>query len=93
MVRKIVVLIGRVQRVGFRDTVVAHVSRFAVAGSVRNLREPEALEIDVEGDAEEVERFIAAVLARPPSWARVDDITTRADEPLGRRGFDRSHTR
>ncbi len=92
MVRKIVVLIGRVQRVGFRDTVVTHASRFAVAGTVRNLREPEALEIDVEGDAEEVERFIAAVLARPPSWARVDEIKTRAEEPLGRRGFDRSHT-
>jgi acylphosphatase len=93
MVRKIVVLAGRVQGVGFRDTVVGHARRFDVAGSVRNLREPEALEIDVEGDAEEVERFIAAVLSRPPTWARVEAITTRAGAPLGRTGFDRTHSR
>jgi acylphosphatase len=92
MVRKIVILIGRVQRVGFRDTVVAHASRFGVAGSVRNLRVSEALEIDVEGEAQEVERFIAAVLAAPPSWARIDEIVTRVDAPLGRNGFERAHS-
>lgn len=92
MVRKIVVLVGRVQRVGFRDTVVAHASRFEVAGSVRNLRDSASLEIDVEGEAEEVERFIAAVLAGAPSWARVDEVVSRVGAPLGRTGFARSHT-
>lgn len=92
MVRKIVILIGRVQRVGFRDTVVAHAKRFGVAGSVRNLRVSESLEIDVEGEAEEVERFLASVLAAPPSWARVDEVVTRFDAPLGRSGFDRTHS-
>jgi acylphosphatase len=92
MVRKVVVLFGRVQGVGFRETVLAHARRFAVAGSVRNLREPVALEIDIEGDAQEVERFIAAVLAQPPPWARVDEVAARAELPLGRRGFTRSQT-
>jgi acylphosphatase len=92
MVRKIVVLFGRVQGVGFRETVLTHARGFDVAGSVRNLRDSAALEIDVEGDAEEVERFIAAVLARPPAWGRVDEIATRVGEPLGRSGFARSRT-
>lgn len=92
MVRRVAIVFGRVQGVGFRDSVVAHAWNFAVAGTVRNLSESGAVEIDVEGEPREVERFIAAVLARPPAWARVDDVVHREEAPLGRTGFARART-
>ncbi len=92
MVRTVATVYGRVQGVGFRDTVVAHAWNFAVAGTVRNLSESGAVEIDVEGEPHEVEMFLAAVLARPPAWARVDDVVRREEPPLGRRQFARGRT-
>ncbi|MBC5799650.1 MAG: acylphosphatase [Candidatus Eremiobacteraeota bacterium] len=93
MKRAIVTLKGRVVGVGFRDRVLEVAERFAVAGSVGNVRDLEALEIDVEGDAAEVDRFVSAVLADPPSGARIDAVE-EAEAPLRElQTFTRAPTR
>lgn len=74
------------QGVGFRYTVLQIASRFSVNGSVRNLRSG-AVEIDVEGDDAEVERFVDAVLQNPPRSARVEAVSRREPEPRYISGF------
>jgi acylphosphatase len=54
---------GRVQGVGFRYTTRSLADRFAVAGYVRNLANGE-VELVAEGEADEVERFLAALASR-----------------------------
>jgi hydrogenase maturation factor HypF (carbamoyltransferase family) len=91
-VRAIVRLRGRVQTVGFRDTVLAIAQRHAVHGQVRNLRQGERLEIDVEGAPADVDAFLADVLAHPPRYARVEDVERVAAEPQGVSGFALART-
>ena len=81
MKREIVLLTGRVQGVGFRYQVAKIAQRFAIAGSVRNLRTSYALEIDVEGAPTEVDHFIEAVLTAPPPGGHIDTITRREAKP------------
>jgi acylphosphatase len=87
MTRAIVTLAGRVHGVGFRYTVLQLARRRAVAGTVRNLRAGERVEIDVEGEAGEIDAFLADVVANPPPQARVERVERRAAEPRGLRGF------
>jgi acylphosphatase len=90
MVRQIVTVRGRVQGVFFRDTCVWHAGRFSVAGSVRNLPDPGAVEIDVQGDPDEIERFICACVKEAPPRARVQSVESRnAALDQTRRGFTR----
>ena len=91
-IREIVRITGRVQGVGFRDSVIGIAAEFDVAGSVRNVRAGDALEIDVEGEGDEVERFIAAVLARPPSFARIANVERTHAQPRRAVGFGRDAT-
>jgi len=79
--RVIVRLTGRVQGVGFRYRVAEIAARFAVGGTVRNLRRAEALEIDCEGEPAEVERFLSEVIAQPPPLGRVDAVERTNAEP------------
>jgi hydrogenase maturation factor HypF (carbamoyltransferase family) len=86
--REIVLLIGRVQGVGFRYQVLRIAHRFAVTGSVRNLRTNQALEIDVEGEPEEIERFLQTVFAHPPPGGRIDTATRREAQVRGAASFE-----
>jgi acylphosphatase len=92
MTRTIVTLSGVVQGVGFRYAVLRIAARYAVAGTVRNVRAGERVEIDVEGEAGVVDRFIDDVLAQPPSSARVDRVERRNAEPRGPHGFSDAPT-
>jgi len=86
--RVILTLTGRVQGVGFRYRVISLAAGHPVDGTVRNVRGAQALEIDVQGEAAAVERFIADVLAHPPSLARVDAVARElCDEPRSIQGF------
>jgi len=80
MTRTIVTLGGRVQGVGFRYTVLRIAAAYRVAGTVRNLRGG-SVEIDAEGDADEVDAFVRDVLANPPRGARVEQVERRSAEP------------
>ncbi len=87
MRRAIVTLSGRVQAVGFRDAVQRIASGYDVAGTVRNVRDGERVEIDVEGVDDDVRAFLDDVLAHPPRYAHVERVERRDAEPLGRHGF------
>ena len=63
---------GRVQGVGFRYFTEAAAAREGLHGWVRNLPDGR-VEIDVEGEAEAVERFERHVRHGPPG-ARVSDV-------------------
>jgi acylphosphatase len=88
--REVVVLHGRVQGVGFRERVIEIALRHPIAGSVRNLRAGEALEIDVEGDDVAVDLFLSDVLAHPPYFGQVETVTRETRAPLGAIGFARA---
>jgi len=90
--RLLVRLTGRVQGVGFRDRILDIAADHEVHGTVRNVRAGEALEIDVEGEAGDIERFLADVLAHPPTFARVASVERTVLEPSGVRGFMRAPT-
>lgn len=58
---------GRVQGVGFRMTTLRIAGQYAVAGYVRNLPDGD-VEVLVQGEAGEVERFLGAVATRMASY-------------------------
>ncbi|HMD03225.1 MAG TPA: acylphosphatase [Candidatus Baltobacteraceae bacterium] len=86
--RERIVLTGRVQGVGFRDTILAIAAHHAVAGTVRNLAGG-ALEIDCEGAPDAIDAFVADVLAHPPPFARIGRVAREPATPRGLRGFTR----
>jgi len=92
MIREIVRVRGRVQGVGFRDRVAEIAGDYRVSGIVRNLRPDAALEIDVEGERSEVDRFLDDVFAHPPTFARVAGIDREPAQPRGVRGFSIAKT-
>jgi len=81
--RRRVVYFGRVQGVGFRLTAAHIAERHEVVGFVRNLPDG-SVELEVEGAADEVDRFLSAVAARMGaniSRADARDLPARQDEP------------
>ncbi len=75
---------GRVQGVGFRFFVEDAARREGLHGYVRNLRDG-AVETEVEGDQQAVERFERAIRRGPPA-ARVEDVEVTILTPSGRAG-------
>ncbi len=71
---------GTVQGVGFRMTTRRIASQFAVGGYVRNLPDGR-VELVVAGDADEIERFLAAVAERMAGYVdghRIFDEATQS---------------
>ena len=79
---------GRVQGVGFRYTAQHLAAGYAVAGHVRNLSDGD-VELVAEGDAAEVERFLAAVAGR--MGPNIDRTAVSDEPPAGRQGFQLRH--
>lgn len=92
LIRTIVIFYGDVHGVGFRDTVVARSENFSIAGTVRNLHNEQALEIDIEGLPKVVESFIQDIVLHRPNGSRIERIEQRKAKPLGRSGFIRLPT-
>jgi acylphosphatase len=92
MTRTIVTLSGIVHGVGFRYTALRIAARYPVAGTVRNVRAGERVEIDVEGEAGVVEAFVTDILANPPPAARIDRVERSSAEPRGLRSFSEAPT-
>lgn len=91
-IRVVALLAGQVQNVGFRYTVLQIAQRHDVVGSVRNLRSGRRVEIDVEGEPEAVEAFLADVLAHPPPGAHVTHVERSTAEPRGLHAFTAADT-
>ena len=87
MTRTIVMVSGIVQGVGFRYAVLRIAAFHAVAGTVRNVRAGERVEIDAEGDDDALAAFVADVLANPPPGARIDLVERTAAAPRRLAGF------
>jgi len=85
VVRRKVVVRGRVQGVWFRDSTRERASAQGVAGWVRN-RPDGALEAVFEGVRADVESLIRFCQTGPP-LARVDTIETTEERPAGASGF------
>ena len=76
---------GTVQGVGFRPHAYRLAAELRVAGWVRN--DERGVLLEVEGDADAVERFIARLGAEAPPLAQVESVATRDMAPRGERGF------
>ena len=85
MVRKRVVVGGRVQGVGYRASCAREARARGVAGVVRNLPDGR-----VEAVFEGTPDAVAAVVAwceRGPTFAHVDRVQVVEENPLGETGF------
>ena len=76
---------GVVQGVGFRPFVHRLAMRHRLGGWIRNASGE--VEIAVEGAAEEIEAFEAAMRGEAPPLARIDEIVAETEAPAGRDGF------
>jgi acylphosphatase len=85
VVRRRLVIQGRVQGVFFRDTLRTLAERNGVAGWARNTPEG-AVEAVLEGDEDAVAR-LSAFARKGPDGARVEHFDERAEEPQGLSGF------
>jgi acylphosphatase len=85
VVRRRVVVRGRVQGVWFRDSTREHAAAHGVAGWVRN-RPDGALEAVFEGPQAGVESLVRFCETGPPR-ARVEAIETLEEPPAGVTGF------
>jgi acylphosphatase len=80
------VVTGRVQGVGYRESCRHRASELGVAGWVRN-RADGAVEACVEGSAAAVDAMVAWC-REGPRWARVNHCSVEAVSPSGFRRFE-----
>ena len=85
MVRRRVVVHGRVQGVFFRDTTRRKAESAGIAGWVAN-RDDGAVEAVFEGDPEAVEAIVRFA-QQGPDRAEVERVETSEEEPEGLEGF------
>jgi acylphosphatase len=85
VVRRRVVVHGRVQGVFFRDSTRQRARAQAVAGWVRN-RTDGTVEAVIEGEPEAVQRLLRFLETGPPH-AHVDRVEVSNEEPEGLTGF------
>jgi acylphosphatase len=85
MVRRRVVVSGRVQGVHFRAACEHQARTAGVSGWVRN-RDDGSVEAVLEGDEDAVERVLAWCHQGPPR-AQVTDVAVEEEEPVGETGF------
>jgi acylphosphatase len=87
-VNKRLIYSGRVQGVGFRYTVHSLASRVPVTGYVQNLPDG-TVELVAEGEADQVEAFLATVAERMADNVR--RVTVQDEPPRGHQGFHIRH--
>lgn len=85
MIRRRVIVRGRVQGVFFRDTTRRRAAEAGVSGWVTN-RSDGAVEAVYEGDADAVERLVRFA-SEGPRGAAVEEVEVSEEEPEGLSGF------
>ena len=86
VVRRRVMVHGRVQGVFFRDSLRERAQSRGVAGWVRN-RPDGSVEAALEGEPDAVESVVAFMRAEPRG-AQVERVDVAEEEPEGLTGFD-----
>jgi hydrogenase maturation protein HypF len=82
---------GAVQGVGFRPTVHRLATDLGLRGWVANA--DAGVEIDLEGEKDQVDRFVPALRERKPPRAIIQGLETRDLDPVGHAGFEVRETR
>lgn len=85
VIRQRMLVRGIVQGVGFRPFVHRLAVQQGLGGYVRN--HPEGVELEVEGDAAAVERFMHELITSPPPSAQLVDWARQSCPPLGESTF------
>ncbi|MGW2561747.1 acylphosphatase [Streptomyces sp. NPDC001514] len=86
MVRKRVVVTGRVQGVFYRDTCRRVAQEYGVSGWVRNLEDGSVMAV-FEGEPDAVETLVRWARQGPPA-AVVDGVEVSEEQPEGLEGFE-----
>jgi acylphosphatase len=86
LVRRKIVVHGRVQGVWFRESARQRAEHLGVAGWVRNRRDG-AVEAELEGDVESVEVLVSWFRHGPPG-AHVERVELEELTPTGAVGFE-----
>ena len=86
LIRRRVVVHGRVQGVFFRDSTRGRASAHGVSGWARN-RSDGAVEVVLEGPRDAVERVLR-FLETGPQQAEVDAVDVSEEDPEGLSGFE-----
>ena len=86
LIRRRVVVSGRVQGVWFRETVRRHAERHGVTGWVRNERDG-TVQAVFEGAPEAVDRLVDVCRLGPPD-AQVEAVSVTEEKPEGLEQFD-----
>jgi acylphosphatase len=86
MVRKRIIVHGRVQGVGFRYHVYQQALRIGIHGWVKNLPDG-TVEIDAEGPSSRMKQFVEAVKRGSPV-SKVTHLDIRDEEPTGFQQFE-----
>jgi hydrogenase maturation protein HypF len=81
-----IIVSGIVQGVGFRPSVYRCAVKSSVKGYVRNLGSGDVL-IHIEGDRDEISRFIACFFEDKPSPAALESMVVRESVPEEIPGF------
>lgn len=84
--RRVGVVRGTVQGVGFRPFLARLAAREGVAGEARNAGG--VVHVDVEGAEEAVRRFQESLRGEAPAAARVETVSWRSEPPRGRVSFE-----
>ena len=77
-----VIVFGSVQGVYFRDFTCRRAEALGLTGYVRNLRQVEAVEVNAEGEREQLVTLISHLKVGPPA-ARVTKVVTDWSEYTG----------
>jgi acylphosphatase len=85
IVRRRILVDGRVQGVWFRDSANREAASLGIAGSARNLHDGR-VELVAEGPSDKVDQFVAWAHAGPPR-AVVTSVSVEDETPSGQRGF------
>ncbi len=85
MDRRAIAINGIVQGVGFRPHVYGLANRLRLRGFIKNVSG--GVLIEVEGESQCLDRFLAELTAQPPPLARIDDLRWSSRPALGEPAF------
>ena len=85
MDRRAIAISGIVQGVGFRPHIFRLALRLGLHGFIENLGG--RVVIEIEGQPEALDRFLAELTSQPPPLARIDELRWSSRPPLGDRSF------
>ena len=87
VVRRRAIVRGVVQGVGFRFSTEGEADRIGVGGFVRN-RTDGSVEVEIEGEPQDVDELVGWLRDGGPSSARVDEVEVTDVSPLGVSAFE-----